>query len=111
MKTWAQPQLLLTETFLPSWPKHLRYEIVRLISKGGMGDVFEAMHRKMERGLSLKVINRKLFQNAQAVNRFRREVKTAAQLSHPNIVTSHDADQAGDFHFMAMKYVDRVDLS
>lgn len=97
--------------FPPELAEHPRYEIVRLIGKGGMGDVYEAIHRKMERRVALKVINRELFQKAEAVNRFHREVKTAAQLSHPNIVTSYDADQAGDFHFMVMEYVDGVDLS
>jgi serine/threonine protein kinase len=97
--------------FPPELAEHPRYEIVRLIGKGGMGDVYEAIHRKMERRVALKVINRELFQKTEAVNRFHREVKTAAQLSHPNIVTSHDADQAGDFHFMVMEYVDGIDLS
>lgn len=95
----------------PELAEHPRYGIVRLIGIGGMGDVYEAIHRKMERKVALKVINRELFQKAEAVNRFHREVKTAAQLSHPNIVTSHDADQAGDHHFMVMEYVDGVDLS
>lgn len=91
--------------------QHPRYEIVRLIGKGGMGDVYEARHRKMERRVALKVINRGLVQKAEAIDRFHREVKAAARLSHPNIVTSHDADQAGDFHFMVMEFVDGVDLS
>src|SRR5262249_3247528 len=39
------------------------------------------------------------------VERFRREVRAAARLSHPNIVTAHDADQAGDTHFLVMEYV------
>lgn len=95
----------------PELAEHPRYEIVRLIGKGGMGDVYEAIHRKMERKVALKVINRELFQKPEVVNRFHREVKTAAQLSHLNIVTSHDADQAGEFHFMVMEYVDGVDLS
>jgi serine/threonine protein kinase len=91
--------------------EHPRYEIIRLIGKGGMGDVYQAIHRKMERRVALKVINRELFQKPEVVNRFHREVKTAAQLAHPNIVTSHDADQAGEFHFMVMEYVDGIDLA
>lgn len=90
---------------------HPRYELLGLIGKGGMGDVYKAQHRKMKRTVALKVINRRLFRQPQAVNRFHREVEAAAQLSHPNIVTSHDADQAGDIHFMVMEYVDGVDLS
>ena len=91
--------------------EHPRYEILGLIGKGGMGDVYQARHRKMERKVALKVINRGLFQKTEAINRFHREVKAAAQLSHPNIVTAYDEDQAGDFHFMVMEYVDGVDLA
>jgi uncharacterized protein (TIGR03067 family) len=91
--------------------EHPRYEILGLIGKGGMSDVYKARHRKMERTVALKVINRGLVQKAEAIDRFHREVKAAAQLSHPNIVTSHDADHAGDFHFMVMEFVDGIDLS
>lgn len=61
--------------------------------------------------MALKVINRELLQKAEVVNRFHREVKTAAQFAHPNIVTSYDSDQAGDLHLLVMEYVDGVDLS
>ena len=99
------------EDIPPPLTEHPRYEVLGLIGKGGMGDVYTARHRKMERTVALKVINRGLVQKSDAVDRFHREVKAAAQLSHPNIVTSHDADQAGDFHFMVMEHVDGVDLS
>lgn len=95
----------------PALAEHPRCEIVRLIGKGGMGDVYEAIDRKMERRVALKVINRDLFRKTEAVNRFHREVNTAAQLSHPNIVTAFDADQADDFHFMVMEFVGGADLA
>jgi serine/threonine protein kinase len=83
-----------------------------LIGKGGMGDVYKARHRMMERTVALKIINRELVRKPEAVDRFHREVKTAARLSHPNIVTAYDAEQqAGDVHFLVMEYVDGVDLS
>jgi serine/threonine protein kinase len=91
--------------------EHPRYEIVGLIGKGGMGAVYKARHRMMERTVALKIINRELVRKPEAVDRFHREVKTAAQLSHPNIVTAYDAEQAGDVHFLVMEYVDGVDLS
>jgi serine/threonine protein kinase len=91
--------------------EHSRYEIVRLIGKGGMGDVYEARHRMMERTVALKVIKHELMQKPEAVDRFHREVKAAAQLAHPNVVTAYDAEQAGDVHFLVMEYVDGVDLS
>ena len=90
---------------------HPRYRIVRQLGVGGMGVVYEAEHRIMERPVALKVINRRLINNPEAIQRFRLEVKTAARLSHQNIVTAHDADQAGDLHFLVMEYVDGVSLA
>ena len=91
--------------------KHPRYEIVGLIGKGGMGDVYKARHRMMDRTVALKIIKQELTRKPEAVNRFHREVKAAAQLSHPNIVTAYDAEQAGEVHFMVMEYVDGVNLA
>ena len=91
--------------------EHPRYRIVELIGRGGMGDVYRAEHRLMSRSVALKVINQELVRNAQAVERFRREVQAAARLTHPNIVTAHDAEQAGDVHYLVMEYVDGTDLS
>ena len=90
---------------------HPRYDVVGLIGKGGMGDVYQARHRMMDRTVALKVINRNLVRKREAVDRFHREVKAAAQLSHPNIVTAFDAEQAGDVHFLVMEFVDGTDLS
>lgn len=90
---------------------HPRYEIDQLIGSGGMGAVYRTRHRVMDRTVALKIINRDLVRRNEAVDRFRREVKAAARLSHPNIVTAHDAEQAGDVHFLVMEYVDGVDLS
>lgn len=90
---------------------HPRYRIVDLLGKGGMGDVYQAEHIVMNRPVALKIINRELVKKSQAVERFRREVHAAARLSHPNIVTAHDAEQAGESHFLVMEFVDGIDLS
>ncbi len=90
---------------------HLRYRLLELIGKGGMGRVYKAVHRMMQRTVALKVIDRQLTANRQAVERFEREVQAAASLSHPNIVTAYDAEKAGDIHFLAMEYAEGVDLS
>ena len=90
---------------------HPRYTIVAPVGNGGMGNVFKAEHKMMERTVALKVIKRELFRKPEAVTRFHREVKTAARLSHSNIVTAYDAEQAGDVHFLVMEYVDGVDLA
>lgn len=90
---------------------HPRYRIIELIGKGGMGTVYKARHRLMDRLVALKLINQDLVKNTQAVDRFRREVRAAANLKHPNIVTAYDAEQAGDIHFLVMEFVDGTDLS
>lgn len=89
---------------------HPRYKIVGLLGTGGMGAVYKAEHRLMERLVALKVINKAFTGNPLAVERFRREVRAAARLAHPNIVTAFDAEQAGELHFLVMEYVDGVSL-
>src|SRR5262245_559498 len=94
----------------PELARHERYRVVRFIGAGGMGAVYEAEHRVMQRPVALKVINRAYTANAAALERFRREVHAAARLSHPNIVTTYDAEDAGETHFLVMEYVEGTDL-
>jgi WD40 repeat protein len=95
----------------PALAGHPRYHILAPLGAGGMGSVYKAEHRLMERLVALKVINPRLTADAEAVERFRREVKAAARLTHPNIVTAYDAEQAGDTHFLVMEYVEGVSLA
>jgi WD40 repeat protein/anti-sigma factor RsiW len=94
----------------PELAGHERYRIVRLLGVGGMGAVYVAEHRVMRRLVALKVINRACIGNAGALERFRGEVRAAARLSHPNIVTTYDAEDAGETHFLVMEYVEGTDL-
>ena len=91
--------------------EHSRYEIVEPIAQGGMGKVFKATHRMMDRTVALKVIKNELMRNTEVVERFHREVKAAAQLSHPNIVTAYDAEQANGIHLLVMEYVKGTTLA
>ncbi len=84
---------------------HPRYRLVRLLGSGGMGVVWLAEHTVMGRPVALKVIRPAFLARAGAVERFRREVRAAAQLNHPNIATAYDADEAGGSHFLVMEYV------
>jgi serine/threonine protein kinase len=95
----------------PELRDHPRYKIGRFLGSGGMGYVYQAEHRLMERAVALKIIHRDLIWHAQAVERFRREVRAAARLTHPNLVTAYDAEEAGGAHFMVMEYVDGVCLN
>ncbi len=87
------------------------YQLLERLGEGGMGQVFKARHQGMQRVVALKVIRRQLLSDPQAVGRFQREARAAAQLAHPNIVTVFDAGQAGDTHYLAMEYVQGIDLS
>jgi WD40 repeat protein len=89
---------------------HPRYRVRALLGAGGMGAVFKAEHLLMGRPVALKVIHRHLLNRPAAVERFRQEVRAAARLAHPNIVTAHDADQAGDTHFLVMEFVEGTSL-
>jgi serine/threonine protein kinase len=86
------------------------YVILDKIGGGGMGVVFRARHQRMDRVVAIKVLLPEVAKNDEAVKRFQREVKAAARLSHPNIVTAHDADQDGDVYFLVMEFVQGTDL-
>lgn len=90
---------------------HPRYRVLKLLGRGGMGSVFKAEHRVMERPVALKVLNPDLIEDSAALQRFQQEVKAAARLSHPNIVTAHDADEAGGIHFLVMEFVEGKSLA
>ncbi len=91
--------------------RHERYRVVRLLGAGGMGCVYQAEHCVMRRTVALKVINRAFTANPAAVERFCREVRAAARLTHPNIVTAYDAEHTGDTTFLVMEYVEGVTLA
>lgn len=103
----------LSEELIEALPKplvsHPRYEALELLGQGGMGSVFKARHRVMDRLVALKVIRPELTR-ADIVERFQREIRAAGSLSHPNIVTAHDAEQAGSVHFLVVEFVEGMSL-
>ena len=86
------------------------YVILDRIGAGGMGQVFKAMHTHMDRIVALKVMNERALNSPESIERFDREVKTAARLSHPNIVTAFDAGHSDGVHYLVMEYVDGHEL-
>lgn len=88
-----------------------RYVLLDTIGAGGMGQVFLARHRTMNREVALKVLPPKLTRDAQAIARFAREVEAAARLTHANIVRAHDASESDGVHYLVMEYVAGQDLS
>jgi serine/threonine protein kinase/Leucine-rich repeat (LRR) protein len=87
------------------------YTIIDKIGAGGMGQVFKALHRRMDRVVAIKMLPTAMMKDAAAAARFEREVRAAAKLNHSNIVTAYDADQANGVHFLVMEYVEGKDLS
>ena len=87
------------------------YEILGKIGEGGMGVVYKAVHRRLERVVALKVLPTALTNNPEALRRFQREMKAVARLQHPHIVAAYDADEADGVHFLAMEYVAGEDLA
>jgi serine/threonine protein kinase len=86
------------------------YAVLEKVGQGGMGVVFKAEHRRMERLVALKVLAPEFSTNHDAISRFHREVRAAAKLLHPNIVLALDAGQDGDIQFLAMEFVSGIDL-
>jgi len=95
----------------PDLAHHPRFRIVRELGRGGMGVVYLAEHRLMERQVAIKVLSKSLVENPATVERFQREVRAAAKLDHPNIVRAYDAERAGDLHLLVMEYVEGLSLA
>lgn len=84
---------------------HPRYKVLQWLASGGMGTVWLAEHRLLERKVAIKVIRPELLARAEAVELFRREAKAVARLSSPYVVDVYDAEEAAGVHFLAMEYV------
>jgi serine/threonine protein kinase len=98
-------------TILPELRDHPQYEVLRELGRGGMGVVYLAKNKLMDRLEVLKVVNKQLLGDAGAAERFLREIRSAAQLNHPNIVTAYSALQAGDVLLFSMEYIEGRDLA
>src|SRR5436309_13968415 len=88
-----------------------RYEVGRLIGRGGMAEVYSAFDRTLGRTVALKVLRQGLAADHRAVARFRREARAVAALTHPNIVSIYDVGVDGQTPFMVMELVDGEALS
>ena len=83
-----------------------RYATLRLLGSGGMGDVYLARDKILGREVAIKMLRKRYAEDEEFVARFRREARSAAALSHPNVVSVHDLGRSGDGdHYIAMEYV------
>ncbi len=88
-----------------------QYEIVRRIGRGGMGAVYLARERALERFVAIKVLRPDLADHPDALERFRREARIAAQLSHPGILPLHTFGEVSGLWYFVMAYVRGVSLA
>ena len=82
------------------------YRIIRKLGAGAMATVFLAKQMSLDRFVAIKVLPKKFSQNQNFIERFLREGRAAAKLSHNNIVAAYEIGQAGEHHFFVMEYVD-----
>jgi serine/threonine-protein kinase len=87
-----------------------RYELEELVGTGGMSSVYRAHDRLLERDVALKVLHEQYTADGDYVERFRREARSVAQLSHPNIVTVIDRGEQDGRQFIVFEYIDGENL-
>lgn len=87
------------------------YELLAKIGEGGMGAVYKARHTELDKIVALKVLPAQKLKDADAVQRFKREMKAVGRLDHQHIVRAMDAGEENGMHYLVMEYVPGVDLA
>jgi formylglycine-generating enzyme required for sulfatase activity/serine/threonine protein kinase len=90
---------------------HPQYQIECELGRGGIGIVYLARNKLMDRKEVLKVLTREMLSREGATQRFLQEIQSAARLNHPNVVAAYSAFQVGDLLVFAMEYVEGSDLA
>jgi eukaryotic-like serine/threonine-protein kinase len=87
-----------------------RYEITALLGEGGMGAVYKAVDREVNRTVALKVIRPDLATNSSIIDRFKQELVLSHQVTHRNVVRIYDLGEADGVKFITMEYIEGTDL-
>jgi serine/threonine protein kinase len=87
------------------------YELLGVLGRGGMGIVYRARHRQLNRQVALKVLSPRLVATAEARRRFEREIRILGGLHHPGIVMATDANRIDGVAYLVMELIDGVDLA
>jgi serine/threonine protein kinase len=97
--------------FLPGTLLLERYRVVALLGRGGMGEVYRADDLTLDQPVALKFLPEALASDADALERFRNEVRTARRVSHANVCRVYDVGEVERQPFLSMEYVDGEDLA
>ncbi|HXT50661.1 MAG TPA: serine/threonine-protein kinase, partial [Thermoanaerobaculia bacterium] len=87
-----------------------RYEVLAPLGAGGMGEVWRARDRRLGREVAIKVLPQRLTADPAALQRFEREARAVAALSHPNILAIHDFERDGETHFAVTELLEGESL-
>ena len=87
------------------------YKVLRRIGSGGMGQVFLAEHKRMQRQVAIKLIRNDRVSDPSTIDRFYDEVRAASRVLHPNVVTAFDASEQTGLHYLVMEYVNGMTLT
>ena len=104
-----------TADFVPPTPAELAphfpdLEILELVGRGGMGVVYKARQKSLDRLVALKILAPKIEQDPAFAERFAREARAMAMLSHPHVVAVHDFGQTDGLYYFLMEFIDGVNL-
>ena len=81
------------------------YEIVRQIGAGGMGEVYLAKDKKLDRPVAIKILNEQFSREESNLQRFIREAKSASGLNHPNILVVHEVGESDNAHYIVSEFI------
>lgn len=104
-----------TRSFIPPGVDQLaplfpQLEVLELLGRGGMGAVYKARQKELDRVVALKILPPGIGEDPAFAERFAREAKALARLNHPGIVTIHDFGRANGLYYFLMEFVDGVNL-
>ncbi|GBD35732.1 Serine/threonine-protein kinase PknB [bacterium HR36] len=88
-----------------------QYRVLARLGQGGMGAVYRAVHVHLDTPVALKILAADRLHNPEMVARFHREMRAVGRIEHPHLVRALDAGQVGNIHYLAMEFVDGLDLS
>ena len=110
-KQLAQPTSRSSESWEPPPGDIGAYELLRPIGRGGMGSVYLAKHRQLQKQVAIKLLPTSSSFPQSLAARFQREIRAAGGLSHPSIVNATDAGEHNGTHYLVMEHIDGMDLS